>query len=81
MMPVRGQPRASRGRVLFEGRGITHLPTHETKRLGLTISPEGRRVSPTARRWTTIKHDRIRSACVRAECTRGQWPGSDAQTH
>ena len=46
MMTVCGSPRASSGRVLFEGRDITRMPTHEIMRLGMAISPEGRRVFP-----------------------------------
>ena len=44
MMTIFGNPRASRGRILFEGRDITQLPTHEIARLGLAQSPEGRRI-------------------------------------
>ncbi|VVE11220.1 leucine/isoleucine/valine transporter ATP-binding subunit [Pandoraea eparura] len=47
MMTVCGTPRASRGRVLFEGRDITGCPTHDIMRMGLAISPEGRRVFPS----------------------------------
>ncbi|EJN08198.1 ABC transporter ATP-binding protein [Herbaspirillum sp. YR522] len=47
LMTLCGRPRASSGRILFEGRDITHLPTHEIMRLGLAISPEGRRVFPS----------------------------------
>ncbi|WP_420997067.1 ABC transporter ATP-binding protein [Cupriavidus sp. 30B13] len=47
MMTVCGSPRASSGRVLFEGQDITRLPTHEIMRLGMAISPEGRRVFPS----------------------------------
>ncbi|MBF6992432.1 MULTISPECIES: ABC transporter ATP-binding protein [Cupriavidus] len=47
MMTVCGTPRASRGRVLFEGEDITNRSTHEIMRLGLAISPEGRRVFPS----------------------------------
>ncbi|MDR2155504.1 MAG: ABC transporter ATP-binding protein [Burkholderiaceae bacterium] len=47
MMTVCGAPRASRGRVLFEGNDITRRPTHEIMRMGLAISPEGRRVFPS----------------------------------
>ncbi|WDD91662.1 ABC transporter ATP-binding protein [Burkholderia sp. FERM BP-3421] len=47
MMTVCGTPRASRGRVLFEGQDITGMPTHEIMRRGLAISPEGRRVFPS----------------------------------
>jgi branched-chain amino acid transport system ATP-binding protein len=44
MMTIFGNPRARSGRVLFEGRDITKLPTHEIARLGLAQSPEGRRI-------------------------------------
>ena len=44
MMTIFGNPRARSGRVLFEGRDITALPTHEIARLGLAQSPEGRRI-------------------------------------
>ncbi|CAN0625135.1 branched chain amino acid/phenylalanine ABC transporter ATP binding subunit LivF [Burkholderia multivorans] len=47
MMTVCGTPRASKGRVLFEGRDITAMPTHDIMRRGLAISPEGRRVFPS----------------------------------
>ena len=47
MMTVCGTPRASSGRVLFEGQDITAKPTHEIMRLGMAISPEGRRVFPS----------------------------------
>jgi branched-chain amino acid transport system ATP-binding protein len=47
MMTVCGSPRASSGRVLFEGQDITGRPTHEIMRLGMAISPEGRRVFPS----------------------------------
>lgn len=44
MMTIFGNPRAREGRILFEGRDITELPTHEIARLGLAQSPEGRRI-------------------------------------
>ncbi|MDM8359677.1 ABC transporter ATP-binding protein [Pandoraea communis] len=47
MMTVCGTPRASSGRVMFEGNDITACPTHEIMRMGLAISPEGRRVFPS----------------------------------
>ncbi|MFC5429872.1 ABC transporter ATP-binding protein [Paraburkholderia denitrificans] len=47
MMTVCGTPRASSGRVSFEGEDITRTPTHEIMRLGMAISPEGRRVFPS----------------------------------
>jgi len=44
LMTICGTPRASAGRILFEGEDITGLPTHEIMQRGLAISPEGRRV-------------------------------------
>jgi branched-chain amino acid transport system ATP-binding protein len=46
LMTVCGSPRASAGQVLFEGRDITGLQTHEIMQKGLAVSPEGRRVFP-----------------------------------
>ncbi len=46
LMSVCGDPRARQGRILFEGRDITRLPTHEIMRLGIAQVPEGRRVFP-----------------------------------
>lgn len=44
MMTVCGNPRAREGRIEFDGRDITHLPTHEIARLKLAQAPEGRRI-------------------------------------
>ncbi len=46
LMTICGDPRARAGRITFEGRDITTLPTHEIMRLGLAQVPEGRRVFP-----------------------------------
>jgi branched-chain amino acid transport system ATP-binding protein len=46
MMTVFGSPRAREGRIVFRGRDITHLPTHEIARLRIAQSPEGRRIFP-----------------------------------
>jgi len=46
LMTICGDPRARTGRVIFEGRDITGLPTHAIMRLGLAQVPEGRRVFP-----------------------------------
>ena len=47
LMTLCGKPRASAGKILFEGQDITQRATHEIMRLGLAISPEGRRVFPS----------------------------------
>lgn len=44
LMTICGNPRASAGRILFEGEDITALPTHEIVRLGIAQAPEGRRI-------------------------------------
>ncbi|MDP1640163.1 MAG: ABC transporter ATP-binding protein [Hyphomicrobium sp.] len=44
MMTIFGNPRAHTGRIVFDGQDITQLPTHEVARLGLALSPEGRRI-------------------------------------
>ena len=44
MMTIFGNPRAREGHILFEGRDITRLPTHEIAKLRIAQSPEGRRI-------------------------------------
>ncbi|MDO4681195.1 MAG: ABC transporter ATP-binding protein [Lautropia sp.] len=44
LMTVCGHPRASTGRILFEGQDITQQDSHQIMRNGIAISPEGRRV-------------------------------------
>jgi branched-chain amino acid transport system ATP-binding protein len=46
MMTICGTPRARSGTIAYEGRNITHMPTHEIMRLGIAQSPEGRRIFP-----------------------------------
>jgi branched-chain amino acid transport system ATP-binding protein len=46
MMTIFGNPRARQGRIVFDGREITALATHEIARLGVAQSPEGRRIFP-----------------------------------
>lgn len=46
MMTIFGTPRARKGTITFEGQDITNLPTHEIARLGISQSPEGRRIFP-----------------------------------
>jgi branched-chain amino acid transport system ATP-binding protein len=44
MMTIFGSPPPREGRILFEGRDITGLPTHEIAKLRIAQSPEGRRI-------------------------------------
>ena len=46
MMSIFGRPKAKAGKVLFDGRDITAVPTHEIARLRIAQSPEGRRIFP-----------------------------------
>ena len=46
MMTIFGKPRARDGAIMFAGRDITELPTHEIARLHIAQSPEGRRIFP-----------------------------------
>src|SRR5215468_10351250 len=46
MMTIFGKPRAREGSIVFAGRDITQLPTHEIARLSIAQSPEGRRIFP-----------------------------------
>jgi branched-chain amino acid transport system ATP-binding protein len=43
---ISGKPRASAGEIIFEGRNITHAPTHQLAYWGIAQSPEGRRIFP-----------------------------------
>ena len=46
MMTICGTPRARAGTITFDGHDITNMPTHEIVRLGISQSPEGRRIFP-----------------------------------
>ncbi len=59
MMTVCGNPRARDGRIVFDGRDITRLPTHQIARLRLAQAPEGRRIFP---RMTVLENLQIGAA-------------------
>ncbi len=46
LMTLCGRPRASTGRILFEGADITDMAMHDIMRRGIAHSPEGRRIFP-----------------------------------
>jgi branched-chain amino acid transport system ATP-binding protein len=46
MMAVCGVNRAVRGSIVFDGKPVHEMPTHEIIRLGISQSPEGRRIFP-----------------------------------
>ena len=47
LMTLCGNPRATKGKIVFEGRDITTCSTHDIMRMGIAIAPEGRRVFPS----------------------------------
>jgi len=46
MMTIFGSPRLSEGRIVFDGRDISSLESHEIAALRIAQSPEGRRIFP-----------------------------------
>ncbi len=46
MMTICGDPHAYEGKIVFDGKDITHLPTHEIMHGRIAQSPEGRRIFP-----------------------------------
>ena len=46
MMTICGSPQARGGQIVFDGRDITRMPTHEIARLSIAQAPEGRRIFP-----------------------------------
>jgi branched-chain amino acid transport system ATP-binding protein len=44
MMSIFGYPRAQEGRIMFDGRDITRLPSHDIAKLRIAQAPEGRRI-------------------------------------
>jgi branched-chain amino acid transport system ATP-binding protein len=46
LMSICGNPRAARGRVVFEGADITREQTYRIVRMGIAQAPEGRRIFP-----------------------------------
>ncbi|HYL50056.1 MAG TPA: ABC transporter ATP-binding protein [Stellaceae bacterium] len=56
LMTICGRPRAAEGRIVFDGRDITQLPTFAIVRLGISQVPEGRRIFP---RMTVLENLQI----------------------
>ena len=44
LMTICGSPKASKGRVVYDGRDITRLATYDIVNLGISQAPEGRRI-------------------------------------
>ena len=56
LMTICGNPRAASGRIYFDDRDITDLPTHDIIHRGVAQAPEGRRIFP---RMTVIENLRM----------------------
>ena len=63
MMTTFGNPRAREGSIVFEGRDITQLPTHEIAKLRIAQAPEGRRIFP---RMTVLENLQMGAAVTDA---------------
>mgnify|MGYP003349695122 CR=1 FL=1 len=46
MMTICGTPRARTGTITFDGKDITKMAVHKIAQLGISQSPEGRRIFP-----------------------------------
>ncbi len=46
LLSIFGDPRASKGQIIFQGEDITEVPSHDVVYKGIAISPEGRRIFP-----------------------------------
>jgi branched-chain amino acid transport system ATP-binding protein len=55
LMTVCGSPKASRGRVMFEGQDISRLATYDIVKRGISQSPEGRRIFPRMTVWENLQ--------------------------
>ena len=55
LMTICGSPRASEGRVVFQGHDITRLNTYDIVKLGISQSPEGRRIFPRMTVWENLQ--------------------------
>ena len=59
LMSLFGQPRASGGRIIFDGEDITRLPTHVIARRDISLVPEGRRIFPRMTVMENLQMDAV----------------------
>jgi branched-chain amino acid transport system ATP-binding protein len=59
LMTICGSPQARAGIITFAGEDITAQPTHEIMRMGISQSPEGRRIFP---RMTVLENLKMGAA-------------------
>jgi len=71
MTSVFGAPRISSGQIVLRGEDISRVPSHNVSRLGIALSPEGRRIFP---RMTVLENLRLGATFVDP----GHW-GSDIE--
>jgi len=64
MTSVFGSPRPSAGRILFRKQDITSVPSHQISKLGVALSPEGRRIFP---RMTVLENLQMGAAIAPPE--------------
>lgn len=64
LMTICGKPRASAGRIVFDGEDITRLPTYDIVHRGIVQSPEGRRIFP---RMTVLENLQVGATPTRSE--------------
>ncbi|HWB44208.1 MAG TPA: ABC transporter ATP-binding protein [Hyphomicrobiaceae bacterium] len=74
MMTICGNPQAREGNILYRGRDITRLSTHDIAHLRIAQSPEGRRIFPrmtvyeNLRMGAEIDHGRFFDADLERVC-------------
>ncbi len=71
LMTICGSPKASAGRVIYEDRDISRLATYDIVNLGISQSPEGRRIFP---RMTV--HENLQMGAVPSG---GRWFAEDVE--
>ena len=55
LMTICGSPKAAKGRVVYDGQDITRLATYDIVNLGISQSPEGRRIFPRMTVWENLQ--------------------------
>ena len=71
LMTICGSPKAARGRVMFEGQDISRLATYDIVKLGISQSPEGRRIFPRMTVWENLQMGSVPN--------QGQWFDQDVE--
>src|SRR5229473_1132574 len=65
------KPRARSGHILFDGRDITDVPTHQIARLRIAQAPEGRRIFPRMSVAENLQMGADATECSEAERSAG----------